>query len=77
MRVPWEGGGKAVLPREKSFAWGNAFSIPDGSRRRKNGGPLHMFFFHFTWPALNLGELSCILYMDSPAARGQPPGQQT
>ena len=29
-----------------------------------------MFFFHFTWPALNLGELSCILYMDSPAARG-------
>ena len=36
-----------------------------------------MFFFHFTWLALNLGELSCILYMDSPAARGQPPGQQT
>lgn len=36
-----------------------------------------MFFFHFTWAALNPGELSCILYMDSPAVRGQPPGQQT
>jgi len=62
MRVPWEGGGKAVLPREKSFAWGNAFSIPDGRRqRKKKGRTLHMFFFHFTWPALNPGELSCIL----------------
>lgn len=35
-----------------------------------------MFFFHFTWPALNPRELSCILYMDSPAVRKQPPGQQ-
>lgn len=32
-----------------------------------------MFFFHFTWPALNLEELYCI---DSPAVREQPPGQQ-
>lgn len=36
-----------------------------------------MFFFHFTWSALNPRELSCILYMDSPAVRGQPPSQQT